>query len=89
MNHPLFVVQESTGLSSAVSKKQGVSGQSVAVRSDVNIKRHNKDFRSRTIIKEAIMENDFLKNLSHGQVCDCNTENCTTIVEQTADIVLC
>ena len=49
-------------------KKQGVSGQSVAVSRDINITKHNKDFRSRTIIKEAIMENDFLKNLSQGQV---------------------
>ena len=71
-------------------KKQGVSGQSVAVSRDINITKHNKDFRSdsspticllelptkldnvysrsRTVIKEAIMENDFLKNLSQGQV---------------------
>ena len=49
-------------------KKQGVSGQSVAVSRDITITKHNKDFRSRTIIKEAIMENDFLKNLSQGQV---------------------
>ena len=52
----------------SMNKKQGVSGQSVAVSRDVNIVKHNKDFRSRTIIKEAIMENDFLKNLSQGQV---------------------
>ena len=54
--------------STALMKKQGVSGQSVAVSRDINITKHNKDFRSRTIIKEAIMENDFLKNLSQGQV---------------------
>ena len=63
-----FSLQESTGLSVAMNKKQGVSGQSLAVSRDVNIVKHNKDFRSRTIIKEAIMENDFLKNLSQGQV---------------------
>lgn len=50
------------------NKKQGVSGQSLAVSRDVKITKHNKDFRSRTVIKEAIMENDFLKNLSQGQV---------------------
>ena len=50
------------------TKKQGVSGQSLAVSRDVKIPKHNKDFRSRTVIKEAIMENDFLKNLSQGQV---------------------
>ena len=49
-------------------KKHAVSGQSVAVSRDITITKHNKDFRSRTIIKEAIMENDFLKNLSQGQV---------------------
>ena len=27
-----------------------------------------QDFRSKTVIKEAIMENDFLKNLSPSQV---------------------
>ena len=30
--------------------------------------KHSKDFRSRTLIKEALMENDFLKNLSQSQV---------------------
>ena len=68
-DHLLSSIQESAGLSAIVNnKKQGVSGQSLAVSRDVNIPRHNKDFRSRTIIKEAIMENDFLKNLSQGQV---------------------
>jgi len=68
-DHLLSTIQESAGLSAmAHNKKQGVSGQSLAVSRDVNIPRHNKDFRSRTIIKEAIMENDFLKNLSQGQV---------------------
>ena len=65
----LKLFQETTGLSASTNaKKQGVSGQSLAVSRDINIKKHNKDFRSRTIIKEAIMENDFLKNLSQGQV---------------------
>ena len=30
---------------------------------------HEKDFRSKTLIREAIMENDFLQNLSPNQVC--------------------
>ena len=30
-----------------------------------------QDFRTKTLIKEAIMENDFLKNLSPGQVAVC------------------
>ena len=32
------------------------------------VAKHSKDFRSRTVIKEALMENDFLKNLSQSQV---------------------
>ena len=32
------------------------------------VAKHSKDFRSRTLIKEALMENDFLKNLSQSQV---------------------
>ena len=34
----------------------------------VQVAKHSKDFRSRTLIKEALMENDFLKNLSQSQV---------------------
>jgi len=52
----------------AMNKKIGVSGQSVPATSDVKIHRHEKDFRSKTLIKEAIMENDFLKNLSPSHV---------------------
>ena len=82
-DHLLSTIQESTGLSAmAHNKKQGVSGQSLAVSRDVNIPRHNKDFRSRTIIKEAIMENDFLKNLSQGQV----TSSCNGV---TSIIYIC
>jgi cGMP-dependent protein kinase len=52
------------------AKKQGVSGQSLSASSALSIAKHSKDFRSRTVIKEAIMENDFLKNLSAIQVRD-------------------
>lgn len=52
----------------ALTKKQGVSGPSLAASHDVEINTHEKDFRSKTVIKEAIMENDFLKNLSPSQV---------------------
>ena len=34
----------------------------------MQVAKHSKDFRSRTLIKEALMENDFLKNLSQSQV---------------------
>jgi len=68
-DHLLSTIQENHGMSQiSHNKKQGVSGQSLAVSRDVKITKHNKDFRSRTVIKEAIMENDFLKNLSQGQV---------------------
>lgn len=68
-DHLLSTIQENHGMSPiSHNKKQGVSGQSLAVSRDVKITKHNKDFRSRTVIKEAIMENDFLKNLSQGQV---------------------
>ena len=50
-------------------KKQGVSGQSVDTRKEpVKLEYHEKDFRAKTLMKEAIMENDFLKNLSPQQV---------------------
>ena len=54
----------------ALSKKQGVSGQSVPPTSllPTHTQKHSKDFRTKALIKEAIMENDFLKNLSSSQV---------------------
>lgn len=68
-DHLLSTIQENPGMSHiSQQKKQGVSGQSLAVSHDHQITKYNKDFRSRTVIKEAIMENDFLKNLSQGQV---------------------
>ena len=52
----------------SLAKKQGVSGQSVDLRQEVKLEFHEKDFRAKTLMKEAIMENDFLKNLSPHQV---------------------
>ena len=52
----------------ALSKKQGVSGQSVSPSLPSVTQKHSKDFRTKALIKEAIMENDFLKNLSSSQV---------------------
>ena len=51
----------------ALNKKQGVSGQSGQAAQNVKIDKHHKDFHSKTLIKEAIQDNDFLKNLSSGQ----------------------
>jgi hypothetical protein len=52
----------------ALSKKQGVSGQSVSPSAPTATQKYSKDFRTKALIKEAIMDNDFLKNLSSGQV---------------------
>ncbi len=52
----------------ALSKKQGVSGQSVSPALPSTTQKHSKDFRTKALIKEAIMDNDFLKNLSSSQV---------------------
>jgi len=64
----LSAVQETAPGSQQASKKQAVSGPSLALPRDLKVTKHSKDFRSRTVIKEAVMENDFLKNLSQGQV---------------------
>ncbi|XP_050394778.1 cGMP-dependent protein kinase, isozyme 1 [Patella vulgata] len=51
------------------SKKQGVSGESSSnSQSNVELKHHDKDFRSKQLIKDAILDNDFLKNLDSTQV---------------------
>ena len=52
----------------ALNKKQGVSGQSGQAAQNVKIDKHHKDFHCKTLIKEAIQDNDFLKNLSSSQV---------------------
>ena len=59
----------------ALNKKQGVSGQSVGGGTNLNIDKVEKDFHTRTLIKEAIQDNDFLKNLTASQVKHYNTLN--------------
>lgn len=52
-------------------KKQGISGQSVdpdKAKAIADRPRVEKDFRSKQLIREAIMENDFLKHLAPSQV---------------------
>ena len=71
-DHLLDTIQDTDGAPSlpariALTKKQGVSGQSIAASNDIKIEVFEKDFRCKTLIKEAIMENDFLKNLSPAQ----------------------
>ncbi|PNF42262.1 cGMP-dependent protein kinase, isozyme 1 [Cryptotermes secundus] len=56
---------------SSTNKKQGVSGESSdagQTAEDIQIVRFDKDFRSKQLIKDAIMDNDFLKNLDSSQV---------------------
>ncbi|CAN7990432.1 unnamed protein product [Ixodes pacificus] len=56
---------------SNLQKKQGVSGESATCRTlilEIDVSHHPKDFRSKQLIKDAIMENDFLKNLDSSQV---------------------
>ena len=67
-NHFIFKETFSVSGQIALPKKQGVSGQSLTLNQDVQIHIHEKDFRSKALIKEAIMENDFLQNLSPSQV---------------------
>ncbi|XP_042901923.1 cGMP-dependent protein kinase 1-like [Parasteatoda tepidariorum] len=50
-----------------LTKKQGVSGESASFE-DFQVQKYDKDFRSKQLIKDAIMENDFLKNLDSSQV---------------------
>ena len=55
----------------ALNKKQGVSGQSVSSSAALTITTVDKDFHTKNLIKEAIQDNDFLKNLTSSQVGIC------------------
>ncbi|XP_058985512.1 mucin-2 isoform X2 [Musca domestica] len=58
--------------SQPVLKKQGVSGESceTSMQQNINvpIPKYDKDFASKQLIKDAIMDNDFLKNIDASQV---------------------
>lgn len=63
--------QHSMAGQGALTKKQGVSGESARTRThaeNYTIQSHEKDFRSKQLIKDAITDNDFLKNLDSSQV---------------------
>lgn len=52
-------------------KKQGVSAESsekTLNASDITITKYEKDFRSKQLIKDALMDNAFLKNLDTSQI---------------------
>ncbi|BES94646.1 cgmp-dependent protein kinase [Nesidiocoris tenuis] len=56
---------------SQINKKQGVSAESSGNDHSVNnihLIRYDKDFRSKQLIKGALLENDLLKNLEPGQM---------------------
>ncbi|KAB0792156.1 hypothetical protein PPYR_14115 [Photinus pyralis] len=53
------------------NKKQGVSAESsdiIGPAGDIHVQKHEKDFRSKQLIKDAIMDNNFLKHLDSLQV---------------------
>lgn len=51
------------------SKRQGVSGESPSAQQGaIELKHIDKDFRSKQQIKDAILDNDFLKNLDSTQI---------------------
>ncbi|XP_076458785.1 cGMP-dependent protein kinase 1-like isoform X2 [Babylonia areolata] len=50
-------------------KRQGVSGESPsATQGTIELKHYDKDFRAKQLIKDAVLENDFLKNLDATQI---------------------
>lgn len=59
-------------LSNPVAKKQGVSAESSDNKQQLfkhfNVETHEKDFKSKQIIKDAILDNDFLKHLASSQI---------------------
>ncbi|GJQ76836.1 hypothetical protein Trydic_g15043 [Trypoxylus dichotomus] len=60
-----------TTANSMILKKQGVSAESSDLSgqfNDIRIVKHEKDFRSKQLIKDAILDNDFLKHLNSSQV---------------------
>ncbi|XP_036321218.1 cGMP-dependent protein kinase, isozyme 1-like [Rhagoletis pomonella] len=62
----------SAQLHAPVLKKQGVSGESceTSMQQSINVPtpKYEKDFSSKQLIKDAIMDNDFLKNIDASQV---------------------
>lgn len=66
-DHLLSTLQEHCN-PMTLTKKQGVSGQSVDPAKSFQAPKTEKDFRSKHLIREALGENDFLKNLSPSQM---------------------
>ncbi|XP_067928056.1 cGMP-dependent protein kinase 1-like [Watersipora subatra] len=66
----LATVQEEVVLANQITrKKQGVSGESSTLEAaDITLKHFEKDLSSKHLIKTALRNNDFLKNLDKSQV---------------------
>ncbi|XP_052863980.1 cGMP-dependent protein kinase, isozyme 1-like [Anopheles cruzii] len=60
------------GITLQAMKKQGVSGESCDLMgsqsSDIKVPKYKKDFSAKQLIKDAIMENDFFKNIDSLQI---------------------
>ena len=70
-DHLLTTIQEHytmAGQLISLTKKQGVSGQSVDPAKSFTAPKLDKDIRSKSLIRDALMENDFLKKMSSSQV---------------------
>ena len=72
-DHLLTTIQEHysmAGQTTSLAKKQGVSGKSIDPGKAVDLPKVEKSARARQLIRDALMDNDFLKNLSASQVRD-------------------
>ncbi|XP_066256038.1 cGMP-dependent protein kinase, isozyme 1 isoform X2 [Euwallacea similis] len=70
-NRLLPILPTHNETSTAHHKKQGVSAESsekIIQSPDIKLDKYEKDFRSKQLIKDAIMDNAFLKNLDTSQI---------------------
>jgi len=70
-DHLLTTIQEHysmSGQNNSNLKKQGVSGKSLDPEASAKLVKIEKDFRTKQMIKDALLDNDFLKNLNSSQM---------------------
>ncbi|XP_062548694.1 cGMP-dependent protein kinase, isozyme 1 [Armigeres subalbatus] len=63
--------RQNKGATLMAMKKQGVSGEScelMSSHSDIKIPKYEKDYSAKQLIKDAILENDFFKNIDSLQI---------------------
>ncbi|KXJ74903.1 hypothetical protein RP20_CCG012738 [Aedes albopictus] len=63
--------RQNKGATLMAMKKQGVSGESCELtgsHSDIKIPKYEKDYSAKQLIKDAILENDFFKNIDSLQI---------------------